>query len=82
MSGSKAMKRTLTFASQNARGLKQNDKINELITSMRDRNVFASCIQETWRTGFTKLELEGYYFLAIGLDTKRSRRGEQGVGLC
>ena len=80
MSGSKAMKRTLTFASQNARGLKQNDKINELITSMRDTNVFASCIQETWRTGFTKLELEGYYFLAIGLDTKRSRRGEQGVG--
>ncbi|XP_066933485.1 uncharacterized protein [Clytia hemisphaerica] len=80
MSGIKAKKRTLTFATQNARSLKQNDNINELITSMRERNIFATCIQETWRTGFSKLELNGYYFLGTGLDSKRSRRGEQGVG--
>ena len=83
MSGARAINRTLTFTTQNTRSLKQNDKIYELITTMKERNVFATCLQETWRTGFTKLELEGFHLLASGLDTnvEHSRRGEQGVGI-
>ena len=83
MSGGKANNRTLTFTTQNARSLKQNDKIYELITSMKERNTFPTCLQETWRTGFTKLELNGFHLLATGLEPNvvHSRRGEQGVGI-
>ncbi len=36
---------------QNARGLKSNSKLTELIDSMRRRNGFSLGSQETWRIG-------------------------------
>ena len=76
-------KRQVCFISQNARGLKSNCKIRELITSIKTRNVFAGCIQETWRTGKSTLELDGYQIITTGLDKRdvKSRRGEQGVAI-
>ena len=50
---------------------------------MKERNIFATCLQETWRTGLTKLELNGFHLLSTGLgpNVVHSRRGEQGVGI-
>ena len=56
-------------------------KIHELISSMKERQIFAGCLQETWRTGLANFELDGCYLLTSGLsqNSVKSRRGEQGV---
>ena len=46
----------VSIVSQNARGLKSDERLEELFLSMEKRKVFASCIQETWRTGMEILE--------------------------
>ena len=46
---------------------------------MKERQVFAGCLQETWRNGVTNMELDGCYLLTSGLPESKSRRSEQGV---
>jgi len=36
--------------SQNVCGLKSKERIEELTTLMNERDIFATCLQETWRT--------------------------------
>ena len=73
----------LCIISQNTRGLKSDNKIIELCNAIKYRNVFAVCLQETWRTGNSNLEHEGCVILNSGLDPSvvKCRRGEQGVGI-
>ena len=72
-----------SIVSQNTRGLKSDDRIHELFTTLTRRKIFAACIQETWRTGKETLEYEQCRLILSGLDSKvsRCRRGEQGVGI-
>ena len=58
-------------------------KIQELCTTIKSRNIFAACLQETWRTGVSTLEHENCIIFNSGLDPSlvKSRRGEQGVGI-
>ena len=79
----KARKNDIRIASQNVRGLKSNDKINELSTSIAQREYFAVCLQETWRNSTESIDHKGIRFLFNGLEKHqhRSRRGEQGVGI-
>ena len=83
MSRQNKAKRLIRFIAQKVRGLKNDVKIHELITSLKDRQVFAGCIQETWRCGISNIELNGYHLLTSGLpkDAVRNRRGEQGVSI-
>ena len=83
MSRQNDTKRLIRFITQNVRGLKNDVKIHELITSLKERQVFAGCILETWRTGISNLELNGFHLLNSGLpnDTVKSRRGEQGASI-
>ena len=68
---------------QNTRGLKSDEKIQELCTTIKSRNIFAACLQETWRTGVSTLEHDNCIIYSSGLDPNlvKSRRGEQGVGI-
>jgi len=79
----KARNYDIRIASQNARGLKTDDKIHELSTSMTQRGFFAVCIQETWRNGVESIDHEGNRFIFNGLEKHlhRSCRGEQGVAI-
>ena len=47
---------TELIISQNVRGLKSDDRIDELMNSMHKRKCLAACIQETWRSGKEVLE--------------------------
>ena len=78
-----AKKNTVQILSQNARGLKSVDRIEELTTSMNERGVFATCIQETWRTGSEVLDINSCKLILNGLSKKQQtcRRGSQGVGI-
>ena len=71
------------IVSQNARGLKSDDKLRELTSTIKSLGYFAICIQETWRSGVENFELNGYHFIFNGLDKNlnTSRRGEQGVAI-
>ena len=68
---------------QNTRGLKSDDKLQELCATVINRKFFAVCIQETWRTGVSTFELENCVIFNSGLDPNqvKSRRGEQGVAI-
>ena len=69
------------FVSQNAQGMKSDEHLEELVSSMNQNNVFAACLQETWRTGKESLIHGDCQLLFAGLNVHRSRRGEQGVGI-
>ena len=73
----------IRIASQNVRGLKTNDKINELSATITQRGYFAVCLQETWRSGAESIDHKGNRFLFNGLEKHQhqSRRGEQGVAI-
>ena len=55
--------------------------MQELCTTVKSRNIFAACLQETWRTGFRTLEHENCIIFSSGLDPNlvKSQCGEQGV---
>ena len=78
-----ARKSTIRLVSQNARGLKSEEKMEELTLSMKARGIFASCIQETWRSGKDTVDINQCKLVFAGLDVKeqRSNRGSQGVGI-
>lgn len=69
------------IVSQNARGLKTDDRVQELFAALKMRNLFAVCLQETWRTGCDLLEVGECRLILAGLNSMKSRRGEQGVGI-
>ena len=76
-------KKCVCIIPQNTRGLESDEKIQELCTTIKSSNIFAACIQETWRTGVSILEHENCIIFSNGLDPNlvKSRRGEQGVGI-
>ena len=50
----------LRFVSQNCRGLKKVDgKLEELFSQLEEKDIFAACLQETWREGKEFLEGDG-----------------------
>jgi len=77
----KLKKQCVNIISQNTRGLSE-DKEEELINSWKKRNVFAGCLQETWRAGgLTQWENNGFVFIHNGLAEKPCSRGAQGVAV-
>ena len=72
---------TESIVSQNIRGLKSDDRIEELVHSVCSRKVFAACLQETWRTGVETLEHSSVRLLFAGLEVPVCPRGSQGVGI-
>ena len=42
---------------------------------------FATCGQETWRTGTEIFEQDGFTFIGVGPEKQESRRGSQGVSI-
>jgi len=80
-SPNKHNKQYVNIVSQNTRGLSE-DKEEELINSWKKRNVFAGCLQETWRAGgLTQWENNGFVFIHNGLAEKPCSRGAQGVAV-
>ena len=74
--------KTLTIVSQNVRGLKSCERIEEVCSSMHQRKIFATCVQETWRSNSEVLQHGNCCILATGLKPENnSRRGSQGVGI-
>jgi len=69
------------FVSQNVRGLKSNDRMDERFNAITSRIIFAACIQEAWRTGCDALEYEDSFVLLAGLDPENvtCNRRSQGV---
>ena len=55
--------------SQNLRGFKE-DKEEEIILRMVERNLWAVCLQETWRIGDSTWENGGLTFIHHGLSEK------------
>ena len=72
---------TECITSQNVRGLKKDERIEELMTSMKRRKCFAACIQETWRSGKDVLEHGAARLLLSGFEVPVCTRGSQGVGI-
>ena len=74
--------KTLTIVSQNVRGLKSDERVEEICSSMNQRRIFATCVQETWRSDKEALQHGNCCILATGLKRENnSRRGSQGVGI-
>ena len=69
--------------SQNVRGLKSDEKLDVLFSVMENRNVFAACLQETWRSGSEILQHDRYRLITAGLNPQevKCRRGSQGVAI-
>lgn len=72
---------TETIISQNVRGLKSDDRIDELMNIVHQRKCLAACIQETWRAGKEVLEHGAARILLSGLEVPLCPRGSQGVGI-
>ena len=75
-------RKSLKFVTQNVRGLKSDSRIEELFSYINRFNVFASCIQETWRFGRENLQNGQCLLLTSGLEAEAtSKRGLQEVGI-
>ena len=75
-----AVKDTVTIHSQNSRGLPCR-KLEELLATMKEKNIFAWCVQETWRLKLEELDHHDTGCITInhGLQEKDCRRGRLGV---
>ena len=73
----------LNIVTQNAHGLKSDDRINEITTQVFENNIFAICLQETWRTGDDLFVEKNCTFILHGLDQNSvtCRLGKEGVGI-
>ena len=68
-------KNLVRIVSQNAHGLKSNDRIKE-ITKTFKIDIFATCLQETWRVGEEEFDINNFKFILYGLNQPdQSRRG-------
>ncbi len=74
------MKDTVTIYSQNSRGLR-DDKLEEVLATLKEKNIFAWCVQESWRIKIEQLDHHDTGCLSInhGPDEKLCRRGSLGV---
>ena len=73
--------KTVTFISQNVRGIKSNDRIEELCAFFNKHKIFAACIQETLGTGNELLQNGNILITGAGLNREQIfKRGSQGVG--
>ena len=74
--------RTETIVSQNIRGIKSCERIEELCASFNQQRLFAACVQETWRSGIEFLQHENICIIGAGLKQEENcKRGSQGVGI-
>ena len=53
-------KNFVRIVSQNALGIKSEERIEELTAIMKEREIFATCLQETWRTGSEVLDINSH----------------------
>ena len=69
--------------SQNVRGLKSEQRPEELFCVLRQKNIFAACIQETWRSGIETLEFEEFRLVLASLEPAQvvGNRSSKGVGI-
>jgi len=74
-------KSTVRIVSQNARGLKSDERIEEITRCMYDRDIFATFVQATWRTGNEVLDINSHKLILSGLPQQTCTRGSQGVGI-
>ena len=51
--------KSVKLMSQNVRGLKSSERLEEMFYQIDRRNILAACIQETWRVGNEILEHDG-----------------------
>ena len=67
--------------SQNKRGIKSVNRLEELYYVMSTRNILAVCLQETWRHGNEILENGHYRLITSGLSRNvlNGSRGSQSV---
>ena len=74
---------SLNFITQNARGIKNNDRIHEISAQVITHKLFAVCLQETWRNGEDIFIENDCTFILNGIDRNadNSRRGKGGVGI-
>ena len=72
---------TETILSQNVRGLKSEERLEELFAAIHRRSLFAVCIQETWRTDIEYLERKNCRLMLAGLKEAKCRRGSEGMGI-
>ena len=74
-----AVKDTVKIYSQNSRGLRA-DKLEEVLATMKEENVFAWTLQETWRLDTIEHDNDdGYVTINHGPKEKLCRRGSFGV---
>ena len=73
----------LNFVTQNVRGIKSSERIHEIATQVKKQNIFALCLQESWRHGKVTEIVNNCTFLLNGLDANedKSKRGKGGVGI-
>ena len=73
----------LLFAHQNVRGLRRDEKKEELFASLKARGVFAATLQETWLSGNDSLERSRYVAVCSGLEPSEHgcNRGRLGVAV-
>ncbi len=72
---------TAEMFSQNARGLRKEDKLEELRGGAKQRNAFAVAIQESWRVGKDTIESDGWSFVTHRKKEETCARGYGGVAL-
>ena len=79
----KAKRRDLKIVSQNVRGLKSNDKIQELFGLVKRNELFAVCLQETWRKGHAIIKQRDCLLITNGIaeNIPTCRRGKEGVAI-
>ena len=66
---------------QNARGLKTDDKLEELRGVAAKRKAYAVGVQETWRIGQETLDSRDWKFVTQGKAERTCNRGSGGVGI-
>jgi hypothetical protein len=66
---------------QNTRGLKTDDKLEELRGVAAKRKAYAVGVQETWRIGQGTLDSRGWKFVTQGKTEMTCNRGSGGVGI-
>ncbi|XP_066923905.1 uncharacterized protein [Clytia hemisphaerica] len=77
----KAKTNVVQMISQNVRGLKSNDRVEELTLSLKNRNIFVACLQETWITGKEAIDCNNYKLILSGKERQLNNRGSEGVGI-
>jgi exonuclease III len=73
--------RTVTILSKNERGMWRDEQLEESVSWLERNNVFAACLQETWKLGDTIEEHRDYTIINHGPKVKLCNRGSLGVAI-